>query len=74
MLYNEQHVEEHREQTQPKLSGVSEYRTPVIVVVSDEEHLQDGEWASGEIQEDIANAPAGRTLATVVVVGLHKKK
>lgn len=72
VLDHEEDVEEHREETQAKFRRVAEDWTPILVVVGEDEHLRYGKRAAREVQEDVADAPAWRALAAVVVVGLGK--
>ena len=62
MLKHEEHVEDDGEEPQSELSGVPKEAAPVVVVVGDEEHLQHAQAASGEVQQDVADAPAHCTL------------
>jgi len=70
VLHNKQDIKENGEETQTKLCGVPEDGTPVVVVDADEEHLEDGKGAPGEVQQDVADAPANCTLSSVVHVRL----
>lgn len=70
MLEHEEDVEQDGEQSEAELGGVAEEGAPVVVVVGDEDHLEDAEGASGEVEEDVANAPTNGTLASEVHVGL----
>ncbi len=63
VLHHEHQVEEHGDEAQPELGEVPEDGVPVVVVVADEEHLDHGEYAAREVQDDVADAPAHRTLA-----------
>ena len=66
VLQHEEDVKDNREETQPKLGGVTKQRTPVIIVVSYEEHLHHAECATCEVKQDIANAPTHCALPLVV--------
>ena len=86
VLKDEEDVKENREESKTKLGGVAEYTAPVIVVVGDQNHLggniedetsedetnlEDAEAAAGEVEEDVANAPANGALPSVVHEGLR---
>jgi len=70
VLHHEQNVKQDGEEAESKLCRVPKDGTPVVVVVADEEHLQDGEGATREVEEDVADAPADRALPPVVHVSL----
>ncbi len=63
VLHHEHQIEEHGDEAQPELGEVPEDGVPVVVVVADEEHLDHGEDAAREVQDDVADAPAHRTFA-----------
>jgi len=70
MLENEKYVKEDREKTKSELGWISEDGTPVIVVVRNQEHLEDAEEASGEVEKDIADAPSRSALPPKIHVRL----
>ena len=63
VLHHEQHVKQNGKQAQAELGRVPEDGSPVVVVVADEKHLEDGEGAAREVEEDVTDAPAHCTLA-----------
>ena len=63
VLHNEHHVKEDGDEAQAELGEVAKDGVPVVVVVADEEHLEHGEDAAGEVQEDVADAPAHGALS-----------
>ena len=70
MLIHEEDVEEDGEEAEAELGGVAKDGAPVVVVVGDDEHLGDAEETAGEVEHDVADAPADGALAQVVHVGL----
>merc|ERR1719445_1582016 len=49
VLEHEEYIESHGEESETELCGVSEERAPVIIVVSDQEHLEHTQCSSGEV-------------------------
>lgn len=49
MLQHEEYIEDQAEETETELGGITEEGDPVVVVVCDEGHLQDGEGAAHEV-------------------------
>jgi len=66
MLEHEENVEEDGEEAEAEFCRVTEDRTPIIVVVRDDEHLSHTESSSGEVKQDVPDAPAGGRLAAIV--------
>ena len=70
MLVHEEDVEENGEEAEAELGGVAKDGAPVVVVVGDDEHLADAEEPAGEVEHDVADAPADGAFPEVVHVGL----
>ena len=64
VLHHEGHVKQDRDEAQAELGEIPENGVPVVVVVADEKHLDHGEDAAGEVQQDVANAPAHGAFAS----------
>ena len=62
MLNNKQNIKQDWEETKSELGRVPKDGIPVIVIIADENHLEDGESSTGEIQQDVTNTPANCTL------------
>ncbi len=62
VLHHEQDVKQDGDEAQAELGKVPKDGIPVIVVVADEKHLDHGEDAAREVQEDVPDAPAHRAL------------
>lgn len=71
MLHHEEDVKQHREQAQAELGRITEDGRPIIVVVRIQNHLQHAQTAAGKVEENIADTPTTRALATIVHHGLR---
>ena len=87
VLEHEEDVKEDGEETETKLGRVAKDARPVVVVVSDQDHLQggivvfdhqhhdhdlnDGETSASEVEEYISNAPADSAFPSEVHVRLR---
>lgn len=74
MLKDEKYIETNWEQAKSKLRRVTEKRFPITVVVSIQKHLQNTEYATDNVQKDTANAPADRTLSSIIHHSLYTGK
>ena len=63
MLDNEEYIKQYWEKAKPKLGWISKDGAPIVVVITDEDHLQDGEGAPGKVQQDVTDAPAHGALS-----------
>lgn len=75
VLRDEQDVEQDGEEAETELGRVPEDGSPVVVVVADEEHLEDGERPAGEVEEDVTDTPANSTLPSktyTLICGRYK--
>lgn len=70
VLGDEQDVEQDGEEPQTELGWISEDGAPVVVVIADEEHLDDGERSTGEVEDNVSDAPTHSALTSVVHVRL----
>jgi len=71
VLKDEEDVEQNGEKAEAEFRRVAKNAVPVVVVVSLEEHLQNGEGAAGKVQENVANAPSIRAFPFVVHIRLR---
>lgn len=55
MLEHEEYIEDKTEQAETELRDVTEDRHPVVVVVSVQRHLENGEETAHEVKEDVAD-------------------
>jgi len=70
MLKHEEHVKNDGEESKSKLGWVTKNAAPIIIVVSNEDHLEYTEGSTGEIEDDVPNAPAHSAFAPEVHVSL----
>jgi len=71
VLEHEEDVKEDGEETETKLGRVAKDARPVVVVVSDQDHLNDGETSASEVEEYISNTPADSAFPSEVHIRLR---
>lgn len=66
MLRHEDEIEKDTHVSQSELDWISDHAAPVWLKAGVNEELEDGQYPTGEIQEDLSNAPSDRRLALVI--------
>ena len=66
VLEHEEYIKSHGEESETELCGISEQRAPVIIVVSDQEHLEHAQCSSCEVEEDVPDTPTNGTFSEEV--------